>query len=169
MRAFMDRYIRVVDRLNYGIGRVAMYGLFVMMAILLWSSVSKVFFRPALWTLETAQFAMVAYYILGGPYSLQLDAHVRMDLVYGEWNVRRKAFVDAFTVFFLIVFVGFLLWGGIDSLIYSVAFAERAASPWRPYLWPVKLVMVTGFALMLLQAVSELFKDIRRLQDGAPA
>jgi len=43
---------------------IVMYGIFVLMAILLWSSVSKTFFVPSLWTLEMAQFAMVAYYML---------------------------------------------------------------------------------------------------------
>ena len=65
----MGAYVRVVDAVNYRIGRVIMWGLFVMMAILLWSSISKTFFLPSLWTLEMAQFALVAYYIMGGPYS----------------------------------------------------------------------------------------------------
>ena len=88
MPKLAGRFVRIVDAINYRVGRVMMYGIFVMMAILLWSSISKTFFDPSLWTLEIAQFAMVAYYILGGPYSVQLNADVRMDLFYGEWDVR---------------------------------------------------------------------------------
>ena len=66
MQQLMRRYIAIVDAMNHRIGRMMMYGIFVMMAILLWSSVSKTFFVPSLWTLEVAQFAMVAYYMLGG-------------------------------------------------------------------------------------------------------
>ena len=80
MRRAMLAYVRVVDGFNRGIGRITMYGIFVMMGILLWSTISKAFFNPSLWTLEMAQFAMVAYYILGGPYSIQLGSNVRMDL-----------------------------------------------------------------------------------------
>ena len=65
-------YVWAVDAVNHRIGRLVMYGIFVMVGILLWSSLSKTFFRPSLWTLEMAQFAMVAYYILGGRYSIQL-------------------------------------------------------------------------------------------------
>src|SRR6056297_1460809 len=101
----MKRYVRAVDGVNRWIGRIVMYGIFVMMGILLWSSISKTFFLPSLWTLEMAQFAMVAYYILGGPYAIQMGSNVRMDLLYGEWSDRRKAQVDAFTVFFLIVYL----------------------------------------------------------------
>ena len=161
-------YVRVVDRCNRWIGRLVMYGIFVMMGILLWSSVSKAASVPSLWTLEMAQFAMVAYYVLGGPYALQMGAHVRMDLLYGAWSDRRKAQVDAVTVLFLIAYLCVLLWGGWDSLAYSLQYGgERSPTAWRPYMWPIKSIMVAGIALMLLQAVSELFKDILRLRGEA--
>lgn len=164
MTVFMLRYVSIIDRLNRWIGRVVMYGIFVMMGILLWSSISKTFFLPSLWTLEMAQFAMVAYYILGGPYSIQMGSNVRMDLLYGEWTDRRKAQVDAITVLFLIVYLFFLLWGGWDSFVYSLQYGgERSPTAWRPYLWPIKAIMLVGILLMLLQAVSEFFKDILRL------
>ncbi len=165
MLGAVQQYIRLVDALNYRIGRVMMYGIFVMMAILLWSSVSKTFFVPSLWTLEVAQFAMVAYYMLGGPYSIQMGSNVRMDLLYGEWSDHRKAQIDAMTVLFLIIYLIFLLWGGWESLSYSLKYGgERSSSVWRPYLWPIKSIMVLGIFLMLLQAISEFFKDVLRIK-----
>ena len=165
MTGAMRGYILVVDTVNRRVGRVIMYGMFAIMAILLWSSLSKTFFNPSLWTLEMAQFAMVGYYILGGPYAVQTDANVRMDLFYGSWSARRKAWFDVFTVFFLLFYLAVLLWGGIDSTIYSFQYGgERSPSAWRPYLWPIKVVMVTGIVLMVFQAVSEFFKDILRLR-----
>jgi TRAP-type mannitol/chloroaromatic compound transport system permease small subunit len=96
--SFLTGYVTFIDRVNCRLGRLSMYLLFVMMAILFWSSVSKVFLRPSLWTLEMAQFVMVGYYVIGGPYSLQLGSNVRMDLLYGNWNTRQRAWVDAFTI-----------------------------------------------------------------------
>jgi len=168
MIGWMATYVRTVERINYRVGRVAMYIIFVMIAVLLWSSFTKTapFMRPSLWTLEMAQFLMVAYFFLGGPYSMQLDSHVRMDLAYGALSLRRKALVDCFTVSFLFVFLGFLLYGGINSLTYALQFNERSPSAWRPYIWPIKAVTVLGIVLMLLQALAELFKDIARLRTG---
>jgi len=190
----MRAYVRAIDAMNRHIGRLAMYLLFVLMGILLWSSVSKTFFDPALWTLETAQFVMVAYYVLGGPYSMQLGAHVRMDLFYGDWSVRRKAAVDSVTVLFLMFYLGVLLYGGISSAAYALGYfgteplvffrdlalawitggaeaasevlgyMERSSTVWRPVLWPVKVIMILGVTLMLLQCLAELFKDIARLR-----
>ena len=102
-------YVRSVDTVNFWIGWVMMYELFVIFGVLLWSSISKTFFLPSLWTLEIAQFAMVAYYILGGPFSLQIGANVRMDLFYGGWTDRKKAWFDAFSILLLIFYLGVLL------------------------------------------------------------
>lgn len=161
----MIRFITFVDSFNYRIGRFAMYGIFAMMGILLWSSISKTFFNPSLWTLEMAQFCMVAYYMLGGAYSIQMGSNVRMDLLYGEWDNHRKAQVDAITIIFLIVYLIFMIWGGWESFMYSLSYGgERSSSIWRPYIWPIKLIMLVGLSMMLLQSISEFFKDILRIK-----
>jgi len=164
MPRFVSVYVRTVDNVNYRLGRVMMYGIFVMMGILLWSSISKTFFLPSLWTLEIAQFAMVAYYIMGGPYSIQLGSNVRMDLFYGNWSDRKKAWFDSFTVLLLIFYLSVLLYGAVDSTNYSLKYGERNPTAWRPYLWPIKSIMTLGFFLMLLQAISELCKDIAKIK-----
>lgn len=157
-------FVRGVDALNRGVGRVAMYILFVMMAILMWSAISKAAFTPSGWTLEMAQFAMVAYYVLGGPWTMQEGGHVRMDLFYARQSHRTRALWDAVTVLALIVYLGIMIWGALDSTIYSFAYNERSPTAWRPYLWPIKVVMLTGFVLMLLQALSSLIRDIATLR-----
>ncbi len=176
-------FARFVDRINQWIGLVVMYGVFILMGILLWSSISKTFFVPSLWTLEMAQFAMVAYYMLGGPYSILVGSNVRMDLFYGNWSLRRKAAVDVLTVVFLLFYLGVLLYGALGSTAYSLGYwgdtpvtffaglitgaeevgrMERSSTAWRPYIWPVKAIMIVGLFLMLLQSLSELVKDIAR-------
>lgn len=164
MLSFMGKFVRTVDAVNYRMGRIMMYFIFVMVAILLWSSISKTFFLPSLWTLEIAQFAMVAYYVLGGPYSMQQGSHVRMDLFYGAWSDKKKAQIDAITVLFLIFYLGVMLYGAYDSTSYSFQYGERSPTAWRPYLWPIKVIMCFGIFMMLLQSISELFKDIATLK-----
>ena len=131
-----------------------------------------------------AQFAMVAYYVLGGPYSILMGSNVRMDLFYGSWSLRRKASVDAITVLFLIFYLGVLLYGAFSSTAYSFGYwgddalsffaglitgseeigrLERSSTAWRPVLWPIKTIMIVGLFLMLLQALSELCKDLAQL------
>lgn len=164
MPAAIKAYVRIVEAFNRRVGRVVMYLIFVMMGILLWSSFSKVFLLPSLWTLEMAQFTLTAYYLLGGAYSLQLGSNVRMDLIYGGWTDRQKAWVDAFSVFALIFYLGVLIHGGVSSTVYALEYGERSYSAWRPYMAPIKIVMCVGIFLMLLQAIAEFFKDIARIR-----
>ena len=165
MTPFLFAYVITVDKFNRSIGLIIMYFIFVIMAILVWSSISKTFFSPATWTLEMAQFVMVGYYVLGGAYSIQLGSNVRMDLFYSKLTDYKKAQIDAFTVVFLIIYLCFLLFGGWESFTYSISYGgERSSSIWRPYIWPIKLVMLVGFFLMLLQSISEFFKDVLRIK-----
>ena len=165
MPKIMTTFVRVVDRFNYLIGRVMMYGIFALMGVLMWSTISKqAFIIPSFWTLEVAQYILVAYYLLGGAYSIQLGANVRMDLFYSEWSVRKKAWVDSITIFVLIFYLGVMLYGGIESTQYAIKYQEHSPSMWRPLMWPIKSMMCVGIFMMLLQAVSELFKDIATLK-----
>ncbi len=164
MPEIIKNYVWFVEALNRKIGRIIMYLIFVMIAILLYSSISKTFFYPSLWTLEMAQFLMVGYYMVGGAYSLQQGAHVRMDLVYGSWSAKRKAWIDVFTVFLLIFYLGILLYGGWSSTSYAIEYSERSYSAWRPYMAPIKIIMCFGIVLMLLQAIATFFKDVATIR-----
>ena len=110
--------MKIIDTLNSIVGRIVVYGIFAMIAILIWSIVSKFTEQPSLWTLEAAQFAMVAYFILGGAYAIQMSSHVRTDLFYDGWSTKRKAI----TVVCLLVYLLVLLWGAVGSTAYSLGY-----------------------------------------------
>lgn len=153
-------YVRWVDAVNHKVGLFAMYMIFAMMAILLYSSISKTFFNPSLWTLEMAQFTMVAYFLLGGGYSLQIDSHVRMDLLYSRWSPKVKAAFDSVTVLFMLFYVSMLLYGGYSSTEYAIKYNETSYSSWAPPMAPIKVIMVIGLVLMMLQVTATFFKNV---------
>jgi TRAP-type mannitol/chloroaromatic compound transport system permease small subunit len=159
------RYVDIVNRL---IGRFAMYLIFLMMGILLLSSGSRTFFSTSyVWTVEMAQFMLAAYYLLGGGYSMQLDSHVRMDLLYSRWSPRRQGLADAITSGFLLFYLVFLLVGGISSTMYAISYGQKNYSSWAPPLAPIKVIMCIGITLMLLQVVAVFFKDLAKAR-GKP-
>ena len=154
-------YVKAVEAVNRAVGRAAMYLIWAMLAILLYSSISRTAFdTPLLWAVEMAQFTMAAYYLLGGAYSMQLGSHVRMDLFYAKWSPRRRAAVDAVTIFFLIFYLVLLLMGGISSTQYAIQYGQKNYSAWAPPLAPIKIVMTFGIFLMLLPAVAMFFRDL---------
>jgi TRAP-type mannitol/chloroaromatic compound transport system permease small subunit len=153
-------YVKYVEIVSRSVGLVAMYLIFAMIGVLMYSSISKTFFTPSLWTLEVAQFIMMAYFLLGGGYSLLIGSHVRMDLAYGNWSDKSRAITDSFTIFALIFFLVILLYGGINSTLYALKYTEVSRSIWSPQMAPIKIIMNVGIFLTLLQAIAIFFKSL---------
>jgi TRAP-type mannitol/chloroaromatic compound transport system permease small subunit len=160
---FIVTYVKVVDYLSTKFGRLAMYLIFVMIAVLLLDAVTRNIINiPLSWCIEMAQFTMAAYYIVGGPYSMQLDSHVRMDLIYSRFSPINQARLDCFTAIFLVVYLVCLLIGAVSSTRYAIEYDQRKFSMWNPSMIPIKLIMVFGIGLMLLQSIATFFKDLAK-------
>jgi TRAP-type mannitol/chloroaromatic compound transport system permease small subunit len=157
-------YVRCVDAVNRVVGSVVMYLALVMMGLLLFASITRYVFNvPFVWIIEMAQFLMAAYYILGGGYSMQLDAHVRMDVLYERWSPRTRVLMDTITVFFLVFYLAYMVRGGLASSAYSLKYNQTNYSAWAPPMAPIKIIMTVGIALMLLQVIAIFFKDVAKL------
>jgi TRAP-type mannitol/chloroaromatic compound transport system permease small subunit len=161
-------FVRYVDALNYAVGRFAMYLFFVLGGILLYATLSRLIAGvPVNWALEMSQFLLSAYYLLGGAYSMQLNGHVRMDLLYNRLPPRKRALTDAFTILLVVFYLAVLFLGGISATDYAIVYQQKNYSSWAPLLWPIKLVMTVAIFLMLLQAVATFLKDVAEVR-GKP-
>jgi TRAP-type mannitol/chloroaromatic compound transport system permease small subunit len=158
-------YVKYIDAVNKKVGKFSMYLVFAMMGILLFESITRTIFNwPHIWVVEVAQFFMAAYYLLGGGYSLILDGHVRMDLLYGRWSAKGQAISDLFTAVLLLVYMVFLLLGGISASKYALVYKQVNYTPWAPPMSPIKIIMTIGIFLMLLQVIAHFFKDLAKLR-----
>lgn len=163
MPKFIIAYVKYVDYASIKFGRLAMYLIFLMVGVLLLGAVTRNIINiPLSWTVEMAQFTITAYYIVGGAYSMKLGDHVRMDLLYDRYSEKTKARIDSYTNIFLVVYLVCLLFGSISSTLYAIEYDQRKFSQWNPSMVPIKIIMVFGIFLMLLQTVSIFFKDIAK-------
>lgn len=163
MANYIRNYVRFVDYWSTLFGRVTMFLIFAMIIVLLTGAITRnILDFPLSWTVEMAQFLMTAYYIMGGAYSMQLGSHVRMDLVYDRCSEKTRARIDSFTSFFLVFYLVCLLFGSVSSTLYAIEYDQRKFSQWNPSMIPIKVIMVFGIFLMLLQAISTFFKDLAK-------
>lgn len=161
MPKFIKLYVKYVEAFNRVVGLVVMYLVLAMMGILLYAAFSRSLLdAPIIWAVEMAQFTMAAYYLLGGGYTMQNDAHVRMDLLYERWTPKKRAFADSITAFFLIFYLCILLYGGYSSTEYAIEYGQKNYSAWAPPMAPIKIIMTLGIFLMLLQAIAIFFRDL---------
>lgn len=164
MPKFIKAYVRYVDAVNNVLGNLVMYLALIMIGLLLFASVTRYVFNvPFVWIVEMSQFLMAAYYLLGGGYSMQQEAHVRMDVLYDRWRPRTRAFADSLTAFFLIFYLVIMVYGGIKSSAYALKYNQTSYSSWAPPMAPIKIIMTVGIALMLLQAIAIFFRDLAKI------
>jgi TRAP-type mannitol/chloroaromatic compound transport system permease small subunit len=158
-------YVDGITATSIVVGKLAMYLVFGMLGILFFETVSRtVFNHPWIWTVEMAQFVMAAYYTLGGAYTLIIDGHVRMDLAYAKWSPKNKALADVLTFTIIMLYLVTLVLGGIISLEYSIQYKQKSYSSWAPPVTPIKIIMLFGMLLMILQVIAEFFKDLAKVR-----
>lgn len=158
MLGLIRAYVRFTDRISDWVGLVAMYLIFAMGAVLLLDAVTRNSGFPLHWCIELAQFILAAYYFLAGPKTLKDEDHVRMDLIYSHLPQRGRAIIDFITVWCLLFYLGVMFVGSVSSLNYAIATDEKRFSMWNPSVIPIKALMVFCLLLMIMQAISLVFK-----------
>lgn len=156
----LERYVLFVEKLVRYIGYSSMYLLLVILAVLMFPVFARGGDVSTIWALETAQFAVGAYYLLGAGFSLQDGAHVRMDFLYANWKPRTKAIADAITSFFVLFYLVIMLIGGWQSCAYAIVSKQINHTVWAPYMAPIKIAMEIGIFFMFLQMTVEFVKSL---------
>jgi TRAP-type mannitol/chloroaromatic compound transport system permease small subunit len=167
---FLIACSRAIDALNTRVGRVAAW--LVLAAVLL--SAGNAASRYALnlssnaW-LELQWYLFSAVFLLGAGYALLRDAHVRVDVVSSRLSARARAWLDIIgIVAFLMPMALVILYFAWPMFTESWASGEMSSDAGGLPRWPVKLLIPLGFALLVLQAVSELIKRVALLREHTP-
>jgi len=161
----MGRLAKVLgafDNLNEWIGRIAAYSLYALFAVMLYDVIARYAFNaPTQFAFELTLFIWAYACLLGGGYVLLHRGHVNVDLFYSHLSPRGKAIIDICTAPIIFIFVGVLLWQGWTLFWNSFSFLEHSVvSRWNPPIYPVKIALPIGAALVLLQALVKLIRDI---------
>jgi TRAP-type mannitol/chloroaromatic compound transport system permease small subunit len=119
-----------------------------------------VFNSPTNWVHESMFLMYGMQYMLAGAYAYREDQHVRVDIFYSQFSPRGKAIADIITSIFFFIFVGTMLMTGYRFAADAVGLGEVSFTEWAVEYWPVKLTIPIGAALLLLQGISKLIKDI---------
>ena len=111
------------------------------------------------------QWYMFAFIVLvGASYTLRMNEHVRVDIIYGAISARARLWVDMLgLVVFLLPACFYLAWLSWPMFTLSLAQNEVSSNAGGLIRWPVKFIIFAGFTLLFLQGISELVKRIGAL------
>ena len=158
----LAKVLGAIDSLNEWIGRVVAYSLYGLFAVMLYDVIARYAFNaPTQFAFELTLFIWAYACLLGGGYVLLHRGHVNVDVFYSHLSPRGKAIIDICTAPIIFIFVGVLLWQGWVVFWNSFSFLEHSTvSRWNPPIYPVKIALPIGAALVLLQALVKLIRDI---------
>jgi TRAP-type mannitol/chloroaromatic compound transport system permease small subunit len=160
---FHIRLVRIIDKFTDTTGTwVAWLNVPLMLVVAYEVFARYLFNAPTIWSFDVTYMLYGTIFMLGSAYALHKGAHIRTDFFFEKWSIRTKGMIDsiAFIVFFFpSIFVFFLVsW---QEGWYAMQIGETSEqTPWRPILWPFKLVVPLTCVLLLIQGISETIKCI---------
>lgn len=161
---------RVIDATNRLIGQ-ATYWLILVTVII---SAGNAIVRYGLNTssnawLEVQWYLFSAVFLLCAGYTLLNNEHIRIDIVNAHLTKRTRDWIDVMGhVVFLIPLCILFLYEGWPYFWLAFTNGEVSGNAGGLIRWPVKFLMVAGFALLLLQALSELIKRVAIIRGVIP-
>jgi TRAP-type mannitol/chloroaromatic compound transport system permease small subunit len=155
-----------IDRLNEKFGIVANW--LVLLACLISAgnaAIRYLFSESSNGWLEVQWSMFAGMVLLGGPYTLKMNEHVRVDLLYGLVSEKTRIWIDIVCgILFLMPICIILIYFTWPWFVESWRIGEGSSNAGGLIRWPVKLVLPVGFTLMVLQGFSEIVKRIAALE-----
>jgi len=163
------RLVNAIDKFTDTTGSWISWLAVPLVAAVSYEVIARYFFNaPTIWSFDVTFMLYGTLFMLGSAYALHKGAHIRTDFFFERWSVRTKGTIDAiaYLVFFfpsLIVFF-FVSW---NEGWYAFQIGETSEqTPWRPILWPFKMVVPLTCVLLLIQGVSETIKSVWAARTG---
>ncbi len=153
---------RLIDRFTAFVGKWVSWLILFSVLVSAGNAVSRKFFDIASNSmLELQWYLFGAAFLLAAAYTLQQNEHVRIDIVYTMWSRRRQHWIDLFGhVFFLMPFVTLMVCYFVPYVWLSFRSGEVSTNAGGLIIWPGKLMLLLGFALLWIQGISEIIKKI---------
>ena len=161
--------ITIIDSMTEWLGRTASWLVLAMVLLICYDVAMRYLFQQgsvALQELEWHLFALI--FLLGAAYTLKHDQHVRVDIFYQSRFVsdRQRAWIDILgTLLLLMPFCLLVLvtsWPFVENAFY---YQEGSPDPGGlPYRFLLKASLLIAFALLILQGLAEILKNIIKLQ-----
>jgi TRAP-type mannitol/chloroaromatic compound transport system permease small subunit len=160
--AFFLKLSRRIDALNEWVARWVVWLVLIVTLISAGNAiVRKIFNSSSNGMLEIQWYLFSAIFLLCAGYTLLRNAHVRIDILTSRLGLRATAWVDIFgTLFFLLPAAAMITWFSWSVFVDAWRSGEVSGNQGGLIFWPARLLVPVGFALLMLQGLSELIKRI---------
>ena len=119
--------------------------------------------------LEIQWYLFSVIFLFGAGYTLLRNEHVRIDIIAGRLSARAQNWIDVVGIVLFLWPMSFvIMWMSWPLFVDSLTRHEVSTNAGGLLIWPARLMMPIGFALLIMQSVSELIKRIAFLRGRIP-
>ena len=155
---------RAVDALSEWSGRMVSYVMILIVGIIVWDVTARYVLRsPLLWGSEMCNILFGFYFLIGGAYTMRLQAHVNVDIVVSQLSPKARDRLDIVGFVFLLFFAVLMIWQGSVMAWDAIMVMEKSASAWGAPIFLVKPFIPIGAFLLLIQGAANLLIRPHRL------
>ncbi|MEL6442331.1 MAG: TRAP transporter small permease subunit [Cyanobacteria bacterium J06621_8] len=155
-----------IDLLNEWVGRITYWLVLLMVAVGAWNVLGRYLGKIIGTNLTSNSLIEIQWYLFdivflfGAAYALKYNEHVRVDILYKNWNRRRKALANFLgNLIFLIPFSSLLIFYSRKFVINSWKIREMSPDPGGLPRYPIKIAIIIAFILLILQGIAEAIKN----------
>lgn len=161
---------RAIDALSERVGQTVYWLVLVTVVISAGNAtVRKLFNYSSNSLLEIQWYLFSAIFLFCAGYTLKHNEHVRIDIITSRFSARVRACIDIFgTLVFLLPMAGLIMWLSWPVFVEAYTRQEVSTNAGGLIIWPARLLVPIGFALLIAQALSELIKRVAFLQGLIP-
>ena len=163
------RIVRAIDKFTDFTGTLVAWLNVLLVLVVAYEVISRYAFgAPTAWSFDLTYMLYGTIFMLGAAYALHKGAHIRTDFFFEKWSIRTRNVIDsiAYLVFFFPSLILFFWVSGAEGW-YSFQIGETSEqTPWRPLLWPYKMVVPATCLLLMIQGVSETIKSFHAARTG---
>ena len=163
----MGKILRIIDSISEWSGKSCSFLVYAGILMLVFEVVARYFFdSPTVWAHGYSQRLFGSYFVLVGAYTLLQDGHVRIDIIYQRFSLRKRAFFDLLNYLMLLIWSFVLIKEGSSFFASSWAIREADEMVLAHPIYPVKFLLVIGVILITLQGLNRLIVSIYTLIKG---
>ena len=161
---------RGIDAVTERVGRIVYWLILVVVLIsAAHATVRKIFNFSSNAYLEIQWYLFSVIFLFGAGYTLLRNEHVRIDIIAGRLSARTQNWIDVVgIVFFLMPMSFIIMWLSWPIFVDAWTRHEVSTNAGGLIIWPARLMIPIGFALLIFQGVSELIKRIAYLRGLIP-
>ena len=133
------------------------------------ATVRKVFDTSSNSWLELQWVLFSVVFLLCSPWTLLDNEHIRIDIVNNQLPKRVRDIIDVVGhLFFLLPLTVVMIVTGVPFFLRSYGINEQSGNAGGLPQWPAKSLIMIGFAMLLVQGISELIKRIAVMKGMIP-